>query len=489
MAETDVFISYTHRDNWKLSDDRQGWIDRFHEAFVARLNSLCGREIRVWRDDKIGGADLLTPTIATAIQGATVLVSVLSPSYFNSEWCLRELQLFSEAAAASRGLQVGTKSRIAKVVKTPIDRKTVLGDKPELAESIGYEFYRLNPQGVPAEFDPRLGPGAYQDFLVTVNELAYGVAKLLAASGEAPPLAPIAPPSGITLYLASSSYDRTADADSIRRELEQFGHAVLPAAPIEHAPDFAERVRAQLSSCRLSIHPIGTGYGIIPEGEERSAVAIQYELAGEEAARRADFLRLPWMRASDAASDPRQQRFLASLGNDPRLVVSTIEEFKTSIIDVLKTIAAPTAQISPAARSGAARSVYMLYDRADSKAAEPVADALYEQDFDVLHPLFTGDERELREDHVENLLSCDAALIYAGEASEFWLRSKVRDLTKAAGYGRSRPFMARGVLFADPPREDKEQFRSHGVIALRGYGAFSPSVLNPFLTGVRDGGE
>jgi hypothetical protein len=478
MTEADVFISYTHRDNWKLTDDQHGWIDRFHEALSARLNSLCGRDTHVWRDPKIGGADLLTPTIAAAVENAAILISVLSPSYFNSEWCAKELQLFLAAAAKSGGVRVGTKSRVVKVLKTPIDRATALAGKPELAESIGYEFFRVNPQGVPHEFDPRLGTQPYQDFLNKVNELAYGLSRVLESFGAPVGRADVVPPSNTTIYLAATSFDVAPQAERLRRELEQFGHTVLPEQPIALLPDYADRVREQLARCDISVHPVGAVHGAIPEGAERSAVELQYMLAGEEAARRAGFVRLPWMPPGVDPTDARQRAFIATLAEDPHLFVTSLENLKAAVEDLLKP--APVPAISPTVSTDATN-LYFIHDPSDADAASEVEDALFDLGFNVTHPLTAGDERELRDDHEQNLSLCDAVLIYFGTPNEFWLRAKLRDLQKAFGYGRNRPFAARAVLMADPTRSDKERFRSRDVLTLNGHGTFAASMLDPFL--------
>ena len=111
----DVFISYSHVDNESVSaDDAKGWIDRFELAFSTKLRQLCGSTTEVWRDRKIDGSDLLTPTIEENVRGARLFLSVFSQSYLESEWCRTELRIFAETAEGSGGLRVGTKSRISK---------------------------------------------------------------------------------------------------------------------------------------------------------------------------------------------------------------------------------------------------------------------------------------------------------------------------------------------------------------------------------------
>ena len=66
--------------------------------------------------------------------------------------------------------------------------------------------------------------------------------------------------------------------------------------------------------------------------------------------------------------------------------------------------------------------------------------------FEVILPVFEGDEAQVRQEHEANLTDCDAALIYYGAGNELWLRSKLRELQKIAGYGRTKPMLATGGL-------------------------------------------
>ena len=48
--------------------------------------------------------------------------------------------------------------------------------------------------------------------------------------------------------------------------------------------------------------------------------------------------------------------------------------------------------------------------------------------------------------HINNLLVADAVLIYKGDSTMDWLNSKIRDLVKAPGYGKSKPFRAIEII-------------------------------------------
>lgn len=62
--KNDIFISYAHLDNQPLSQGKDGWVSLLHERLSLRVGQLLGdKNIRIWRDKKLGGADLFDQTI------------------------------------------------------------------------------------------------------------------------------------------------------------------------------------------------------------------------------------------------------------------------------------------------------------------------------------------------------------------------------------------------------------------------------------------
>src|SRR5262245_37762579 len=119
--DQDAFISYAHIDNEPLPTEKRGWVDLFDETLRQLLAQAAGKRVRVWRDPKLQGNDVVTEEILGKIGQTAVLVSVLSPPYVESEWCTREIIRFYEEAQKNCGIVVGNKSRIFKVVKMPLD--------------------------------------------------------------------------------------------------------------------------------------------------------------------------------------------------------------------------------------------------------------------------------------------------------------------------------------------------------------------------------
>src|SRR5262245_19025645 len=106
--KNDLFISYAHLDNQPLSKGEEGWVTLLHERLSLRVGQLLGdKNIRIWRDKKLGGADLFDQAIINELLGSAILISVISPRYVRSDWCLKELVEFCRSAGDN--LRIGDK--------------------------------------------------------------------------------------------------------------------------------------------------------------------------------------------------------------------------------------------------------------------------------------------------------------------------------------------------------------------------------------------
>jgi hypothetical protein len=115
-----IFISYTHADNESLTKEQSGWIELLHERLDIRLRQLLGknRNIIIWCDKKLEGNDKFGEEIIDQLRRAHILVSIFSPSYVTSEWCVKELNLFCEFLESNTRQGPANKSHIFKVIKT-----------------------------------------------------------------------------------------------------------------------------------------------------------------------------------------------------------------------------------------------------------------------------------------------------------------------------------------------------------------------------------
>ncbi|MFN9695555.1 MAG: TIR domain-containing protein, partial [Synechococcaceae cyanobacterium] len=165
MATHHVFISYAHIDNVPITEEQQGWISRFHSTLEVFLSQRLGGRDRIWRDLKLQGNDVFGDEIVDAFRDTTLFFSILTPRYVRSDWCKREIQEFCHHAEQTDGLVIENKSRVYKVIKTPVDRNTAERLLPPVVrDSLGYEFFVQDAQG-PIELDPDFGERYKQDYL------------------------------------------------------------------------------------------------------------------------------------------------------------------------------------------------------------------------------------------------------------------------------------------------------------------------------------
>ena len=498
----DAFISYAHLDNQELVEGRKGWVANLHRALEIRVGQLLGKTPHIWRDPKLQGNDFFAETLVERLKRVAVLIAVVSPRYIRSDWTRKELDEFWKAAEAQGGVRFADKSRVFKVLKTPVP---IASQLPELQGLLGYEFYRIDQEtGKVRELDEVFGAEAQREFWIKLDDLAHEICALLERIEVAEGGAAAPPIERGTVFLADTTSDLREQRETIRRDLQQQGYAVLPASPLPYvASEFRAAVRADLSKAQMSLHLLGRTYSLVPEGGTESIVEIQNELAKERAAE-GGFARLLWIPQGLEVQDARQIQVLERIRADPRmeegsdLLETYLEDFRTLVQTRLEAASTPpapepapapppvaaAAAASAAPAAGAAATVptvYLVYDQRDAEAIHTWADALFERRVEILHPIFEGDETEVREYHEENLRTCDGVMIFAGAATEVWLRRKMREVQKSAGYGRTGPPPALAICLLAPRTPEKERFRTHEAVVIQSWDT-APEPLAPFLS-------
>lgn len=479
MSSSDIFISYAHLDNEGLSEDDNGWITDFHRAIEVRVGQLLGRKPQVFRDPRLTGNDVFPERLVGELNGASALICVLSPRYLQSEWCLRELDEFLERRPASQWAE-RSKAPVFKIIKTPVP---FTEHPPTVRDLLGYEFFILDPQsGRPKELNRAFGPQIQLQYWQKLDELAWDVKTFLVATEGAGS----AVPERGAVFLAETTFDLTPERDALRRELRRRGYRVLPDRPLPlREPELREALRACLAECKLIVHLVGREYAMVPEGATRSLGELQEEVAGEQAGTTP---RLIWMPAGLEVVDERQQGFVERLrlalagGELEDLIEGSLEELKSAVLEVLEP--PRRARVESSQRPISAHEltqIYLICDERDMEAVQELAEALFESGYEVIPSLFEGDEAEIRLYHQESLLQCDGALIYWGEGGELWLRRKLSELLKIAGYGRPQPIPARAVYPASPRSDAKGRLRTHGALVLPFQERVELSALEPFF--------
>lgn len=462
--EKHVFISYAHIDNQSLTAEQEGWITRFHASLGAILSQRLGCSAKIWRDDKLQGNDIFSDEITGKLPQTAVLISILTPRYVESEWCSREAKAFCDAAELTGGLVVNNKSRIVKVIKTPVESEAGLPDA--MSGALGYPFYVYRGEA-PVELDPAFG----DDLIPKLNEklavLAWDIAQLLRSLDQSEPTAPEQHENnteGLIVYLAECAFDGQEARAALEANLRLHGHRVLPDSRLPQTEaEYEREVATLLETADLSIHIVGQRYVPVLDGPGmKSAAAAQNELAIEESRKRG-LNRLIWLPIDSASEDPKQQAFIDALHNDDSyqlgadIITGTDTEFTNAVMRQLQEQLKKPAVDTPEETSDSEPLVYLICTKDDREAARPLRKRLHEAGLVTQIPLFEGESKAVREEHQTLLASCDSTLIFYGAGDEGWRRVAESDVKKAAAYRADKPRLIVYTYLATPSNIDKDE--------------------------------
>ncbi len=491
--EKHAFISYAHIDNKPIRDDDEGWISNFHASLESMVSMKLGQNVSIWRDNKLTGMDMFSDEIVQQFPKTALLISVITPRYISSEWCTREIKEFYNCATLNMGVRIENKSRILKVIKTPVERTKI---PQEMEGSLGYEFYRLDENGRPKEFNKVFGEEAEQAYLNLIDDLAYDIQEILnllhKSDGEKslPPGSKVALPATkkvTSVYVAGTSYDLSPERDQIVRELKDHGYTVFPDKNLSIVEnEFKQEVVQYLEKCQLSVHLVGKSYGGIPDGPtQQSANILQNELAALQS-KATGLQRIIWLPHGLQLDDERQQQFVTLLSENEAahygadLIEGTIEDLKTVLHDKINQLENPPE--SKTFDTDAEKKIYLICDARDREQTLPLRKYLIAQNFEVTIPLFEGDPTEIRTDQEENLRACDAVIVFYGKGDEFWKRSKISELKKMNSYKRTKPLLANFLYLASPDTIDKKELIELGTPhIINGLNGFSGDLMNDFI--------
>jgi hypothetical protein len=427
-----------------------------------------------------------------------VLVSVLTPRYLNSEWCTKEVAEFCKSAEQGGGVRVENKSRIFKVLKTPVETQEALPSG--MKGALGYEFFTYEDDA-PQELDPAYGEEYAQAYHKKINKLAWEVAQLLKKmTTDTGDNAREEPAAGkATVYLAECSYDHKEIREILDSDLKRHGYTVLPdrQLPRDEA-DYVAAVQSLLERCTLSIHLVGDNYGAVPDGpSQKSVVVLQNELAVQRSKSGA-LQRVIWLPEETASEQAQQQAFIKALHEDADvqfgadLITGDIETLKTSIHATLKKLEKPEPKQleTQAAATDGGRRIYLICNEQDRKATVPLRKFLRNEGFEVATPLFEGDASVVREANQQSMRDCDAVILFYGTGDEAWKHTQDNELKKMPGYRDGKPLLASYTYLAEPKTADKEDLIDMGEPrVIDGLGDFSAEALGEFMQAMNAAGE
>ena len=504
--DKDVFISYAHIDDAPLDEGAAGWITDFHILLETRLQQTIGKKIIIWRDQELSGNEFFAKTIESQLPSLKLMVSIITPRYLDSDWCKKELGSFYKAAIENGGISIGDKSRIFKIVKTPVD-KDVIENLPEgihqiFDEILDYKFYIQESTGKFKELSRSswVDQTVKREFMNKMDDVVQDMANLIKKLNSV---------TGTNIekkkiFLAETSYDMQIYRDNLVRELEEANYSVLPNKKL---PLVIDRFTSEVSSCLdesiLSLHIVSpTNYAVQPEGTDKSIVILQNKIAAEKSSVK-DFKRLIWIPPSggntniNEETSELQKTFLQDLKTNvdiqkgADILEGPLEEFKQSIFATIKRMdeeeKAKKAPLTMSAATTVAEGekitklVYLVCDQRDLEFTRPLEDVFTNNGHGILLPLFEGDLSQMRQAHLDNLKICDAVVIYYGAGNYRWMGSMKSDLLRIPALGREKPLIDKIIYIAGKEDEDKKSFKANDITVINGLGGFNAGLFNGFI--------
>lgn len=500
-----VFISYAHIDNAQGASP--GWVDRLHGKLDQVLSTRLGRQALIWRDRKLTGNDVFAQEIVQQLPDCAVLVSVVSPRYVASDWCLREANTYCDAAQAPPGLVVDNKSRLFKVIKGPPPSQATL--PAPMRDTLGFDFYVHSKDGQTEsrdtddpvyELDACYSLDLEKKFNVAVARLAWDITQTLDRLDQAEaeqdlPAAAVAAANAAaanskpTVYLAECGYDRREDREALRSELAMRGYPVLPDRPLpQDEAACREQVATMLARSKLVVQLVGAAPGAVPDGPAQQSVVLLQNALAVRQAHVAALPRLLSVPAGTSCSDPSHQAFIDALHRDSEaqfgadLVTADLEAVKAAMRAALARIEAPAPAPPEQPLANGAATVYVIFDEPERKATVPLRKALAARGLNLQTPVFDGDAAEVRRANQDGLTQCDAVLVFYGGGTEAWRASVESDLRRAGALRGARPPPQVFTWLAGPDsaaKADAVDMEEPGLID--GRSGFDEALLAPLF--------
>jgi len=365
---------------------------------------------------------------------------------------------------------VQNKSRVLKVIKTPLPQAES-DCLPDVFNTVlGYDFYTLE-DGKPLELDPEYGDRFKQDYNRKIALLAFDAAVLIgmleSQSGNIDLQPAIHDPPKATIYVAECSGDRREAREKLVVDLKLNGYAVVPShpLPLDDETTYRSNASSLLSSACLSIHMVGATPGATPDGPSQISIGpLQNDLA-VQASEAKPLKRIVWLPSGTTSANQQQQAFIEALHQDAQvqagaaLVTGGLEELKSTVYRSLKAFQSELGlQDIPnlSSEGDGLKKIYFVCDQLDRKPSVPVRKWLKDQSVEILLPLFAGDATSVRETNEAHLAACDLVLIYYGAGDEAWKAAIDSDHRKIRAYRGSKPLPPRFTYLAEPYTEHKQ---------------------------------
>ena len=413
--KNDVFLSYAHVDDTPLEGASSGWVSTLVRQIRILLAQELGRaeSVKIWFDQSaLRGNHPLSDEIRAQVATSTLLLPVLSPGYFASDWCAQELAEFVARHGPNARqifpvyLRDVRETRGARTVK----------------DLRGYQFWYRDQSGQPRIFAvPRPDP-AEHSYYALVQDLVRDLADYLrtvreterpgdtpASASERRPLAEA------TVFLAEVPRPLEERRNQMRRYLEQQGAFIVPERSYD-IESLQKELTRDLQKSSLFVQILGTDatFGI-PVKQYNAAKAAGVPI-------------VQW-RPPDVQMNEVDQQNHRQLLDGADVLATGFVEFQEYVVRRLQ-------RRSEGVTPPAGVLVFVNAAPEDMPLAQLVSEICEKNGIGYSLPLQLTDSIEVtavREDLENNLLTCDAVIILYGATPVLWVRRQLFNCKRMQG--------------------------------------------------------
>ncbi len=446
--ENDIFISYAHLDNCCPKHSKtEGWVKRFLEYLELYLAQQFGtKKFQIWWDQrKLDATVLFDDAIADGIKKTAVMICLNSPSYGESEYCQKELDLFyNKAQKDGSGLKIGHRSRIVHVLlrNIPFEKwpnklsgtSGVFFNNPKFA-GLGWV---LNTDT--AEFEEKM-----MELISSIYLLIDDFTKLPNTTNEG--TQPVgADTEEFTIYVGDIPDSLECTADLILTELKKEGYKIIKDnAASEDIKTFETNTTAAINGAQLSVHLLDQFPGPKIGGE-----TLQWYRKKEiELALESDIPQFIWFPKGVGIDTIKNKDYKAFINGLRTVEISEKKEFdfndngiednlKKDIFDTIDTLIAKqnSAEISEIHDGNGSPDIFLDYNMEDKVMAAEIETYLIANNLGILNSPSKETLEENFETRNERLKETRKLIVLYGKASKKWVYGRLQKVIGNVAVGK-----------------------------------------------------
>ncbi len=425
----DLFLSYAHKE--------AAWVEAFGKALGDEFQERTGKQITFWQDSQnLRLGQKWGDEIKEGIRNAAAFVAIVSPTYFNSPWCVQERSIVLEKDLEA--LKVDSFYRFLKIVKTPGPGK--------LHEEMLKELQDIRFFNKADNYELLAGSPEYTCVIRQAVRHIWELLRFMSNKGR-------------EVYIAPGAIEMHGAREEVERELKDKGFTIKPEVLLDITFG-KDPIREAMDKVSLTLFLLG--------GVFDNFTARQIEVA-QELGKPVAFWVQPLGPTSEMRKDILERINELRPPDSEVLGGRSISELIPQLLAKLKPKEAP--ETAPA--SGVAR-VYLNYDNTlpdDSRIAAGIGDMVRARKFELLQNGRDGDHDRL-------MRTSNAVLLFRAVKPDpdWWLKYNAMELAFAGQIEN------KALLVTDPARV---RTLAPGVPVYSYSEPFAPETLEPFFDRLR----